>query len=191
MRTIADNLHNIPDPMASAFPLGGGFGRGSQRSRDRKIEARITRAGKAVQAEQKAAQAERMADAWDKGEPTEGEKAAKKRELVRKAIKEAIKQEAVDRKTMPEEERLFIGDLGGGIMYCDRSVEKNGDYKKVAFLSRRGFTYEPLQWYAKKVTPYMRERIEIHATKEVESMNERAKADEAARNNERQWREAR
>jgi hypothetical protein len=193
LRTIADKLRQPSahdEAMRNAFPLGAGFGHGSQRSRDRKIEARISRATKAVHAEAKAKQAEAMADAWDRGEPTEAEKAAKRRELIRASIKAAVKQEAADRKTMPEEQRLFIGDLGGGVMYCDRSIEKNGDYKKLAFLSRSGFAYEPLNWYAKRVPPSMRARIEAHAAGEVERMKERAEADRIARENEKQWRKA-
>ncbi len=123
-------------------------------------------------------------------EPTEGEKAAKRQALVRAAIKQVAAKEAADRKTMPEEERLFIGDLGGGIMYCDRSIEKNGDYKKLAFLSRRGLAYEPLKWYAKRVSQDMRKRVEGHATEAVKEMKEKANADEIARDKEREWKKA-
>jgi len=190
LRAKANRLHGIGerDPMAESFPLGGGFGHGSQRSRDRKIEARIARATKAVAAEAKAKTAEAMADAWDQGEPTEAEKAVKMREVVRAAIKQATAQEKADRKTMPDAERLFIGDLGGGIFYCDRSIERNGDYKRLAFLPRRGHLYGPLEWDAKRVPPFLRERIEAHAANRI--AEGQAKAAEEARllEQERQWR---
>lgn len=182
LRAIANRLHGIgqADPMAESFPLGGGFGRGSQRSRDRRIEARINRATKAVAAEAKAKAAEAMADAFDRGEPTEAEKAAKRREIMRAAMKKVAEAEKAERKAMPEAERLFIGDLGGGIMYCDRSIERNGDFKKLAFLGRRGLSYEPLRWDAKRISPTMRERIEAHAAAEVEAMKVRAEAERVA-----------
>jgi hypothetical protein len=193
LRAIADKLHQPSaqdEAMRNAFPLGAGFGHGSQRSRDRRIEARINRATKAVAAEAKAAAAERMADARDRGEPTEAEKAAKRREVVRAAIKQAAKQERAERKAMPDEERLFMGDLGGGIFYCDRSVERNGDYKRLAFLPRRGHLYGPLEWDAKRVSPFLRERIEEHAAARI--VEGQAKATEEARllEQERQWRKS-
>jgi hypothetical protein len=132
LRAIADKLHQPSahdEAMRNAFPLGAGFGHGSQRSRDRKMDAYINRATKAVQAERKAAQAERMADAWDRGErftpqgrredPARAERAAK-----RKAQQEAKEQRIAEAKAIvaalprwkvtPETWATAHGHLAGG-----------------------------------------------------------------------------
>lgn len=38
--------------------------------------------------------------------------------------------------------RLFIGIFPGGISYCDRSVEEDGDYKRLAFLPYDGMVLQ-------------------------------------------------
>jgi len=56
------------EAMKNAFPLGGGFGHGSMRSREKSIDASVRRAGEAVQAKQNADHWMAMAIAFDKGE---------------------------------------------------------------------------------------------------------------------------
>lgn len=40
------------------------------------------------------------------------------------------------------EERLFVGVYPCGLSYCDRAVEKDGDWKKIAFLPYRTLELE-------------------------------------------------
>ena len=66
-RAVADR-YNRPTAhdaaMAQAFPLGAGYGR---KGADKRIEATITRAGKAIEAARRAAYLEAQADAFDAG----------------------------------------------------------------------------------------------------------------------------
>lgn len=167
LRAIANRLHGIgtADPMAESFPLGGGFGRGSQRSRGRKVEARIKRATEAVKAEARAVQAERMADAFDRGEPTDAEKFEKRRELMKRAKELAREQDKADRKNIPDSERLGIYQFPGGVAYCDRAIERSGDYKRLAFLPRKvnGPGYDAIRWDAIRIPPFLRAQIEASA----------------------------
>ncbi len=58
-----------------------------------------------------------------------------------------------------EENRLFIGVFPCGIVYCDRAVEVNNDYKRLGFLS-----YSTLELELKPgCPPDLRERIEEDA----------------------------
>jgi hypothetical protein len=177
LRAIANKLHGIGtvDHMANAFPLGGGFGYGSQRLRDRKIEARIKRATEAVKAEAKAVNAERMADAFDRGEPTDAEKAEKRREVMKRAKELAKERDNTDRKNMPDSERLGIFQFPGGVAYCDRAIEKSGDYKRLAFLPRKvnGPGYDPIRWDAIRFPSFLRAAIEASAQRHCQEANDK------------------
>jgi hypothetical protein len=54
--------------MAESFPLGGGFGRGSERSRSKSVDASVDRATQAVEASKQAKMLKAQADAFDRGE---------------------------------------------------------------------------------------------------------------------------
>jgi hypothetical protein len=54
--------------MAESFPLGGGFGHGSERSRSKAVDASVDRATRAVEASKQAKILKAQADAFDRGE---------------------------------------------------------------------------------------------------------------------------
>ena len=54
--------------MAESFPLGGGFGHGSERSRSKAVDASVDRATQAVEASKQARILKAQADAFDRGE---------------------------------------------------------------------------------------------------------------------------
>ena len=54
--------------MAESFPLGGGFGHGSERSRSKAVDASVDRATQAVEASKQARMLKAQADAFDRGE---------------------------------------------------------------------------------------------------------------------------
>lgn len=165
------------EAMRNAFPLGAGYGR---KGAGKRIEARVNRATKAVKAAHLASQLEAKADAYDRGDITEHGRPPARPKV--KPAKEAI----------PDGERLLIGDLGGGTFYADRAIEKNGDYKRIAFLPKtpggRG-TYGELQWDAKRIPPFMRERIEQHAAQEKVRGQQKAEEHKQAQEQERRWRQ--
>lgn len=66
-------------------------------------------------------------------------------------------KEALDAKA-----NLFIGTFPTGISYADKSREKDGDYKRVAFLP---FSTLVLEWWPGKHPQAMRDDIEKHAAK--------------------------
>lgn len=71
-RALADRLNGKTTTahdaaMAASFPLGPGFGHGSARSRAKRIDASITRAVKATEAERRARFLESQAHAFDLG----------------------------------------------------------------------------------------------------------------------------
>ena len=69
-RTEANRLNGTDArdaAMARSFPLGAGYGHGSVRSRERRMDARIDRAVSAVKARELAEYLEAQADAYDAG----------------------------------------------------------------------------------------------------------------------------
>lgn len=161
--------------MAHAFPLGAGYGR---KGAEKRIEARVNRAAKAIKAANLARALEAKADRWDRGERDEP--------------KPRTKPTPAPREVIPDNERLFIGNLGGGMMYCDRAIEKNGDYKRLAFLpnKREGIGYDELQWRAQRVPPFLRAAIEQHAAAEKARGEERAAEHQRLLEKERAWKKA-
>ncbi len=66
------------------------------------------------------------------------------------------------KKLLPLAERIFVGTFPTGISYADRSVEVGDDYKRLAFLP---FSTLVLEWYAKRVSPDVRDYVERDAAK--------------------------
>ena len=56
------------EAMKNSFPLGGGFGHGSMRSREKSIDASVRRAGEAVRVRNNAVYWTALAEAYDRGE---------------------------------------------------------------------------------------------------------------------------
>lgn len=161
--------------MAHAFPLGAGFGR---KGGEKRLQQRIDRATKAIEAARLADTLEAKAAAWERGEITETGRRLRP------------KLPPKPKKAIPDDERLFIGDLGGGVFYCDRAIEKNGDFKKLAFLPRNGCLYGALEWRAKRVPPFLRAAIEAHAAAQIAKGKERAEEEARLLELEREWKKA-
>ena len=53
------------------------------------------------------------------------------------------------------EDRLFVGLVATGVVYCDRAHEKNGDYRRLAL-----HFFDGSVWWAKSVPAELRSRIE-------------------------------
>ena len=66
---------------------------------------------------------------------------------------------------METKNRLFIGVYPCGLVYADRFVEENGDYKKIAFLSYRTLEVE----YFGKCPDDLKDRIERSVSKMLEN----------------------
>lgn len=133
------------EAMKEAFPIGAGFGRGSMRSRERKLEGTINRAVKAGAAKRKAEYLERMAELFDAGKVT-----AQGRPVREKEPKVAHKD-----KPRPEGPRVRAYNMGGGHSFCDRW---HHDLKQVAFLPHHS---EELQVFGKRPNKQVLE--EVHA----------------------------
>ena len=58
-----------------------------------------------------------------------------------------------------KDERLFIGVFSTGIGYADRTVEKDDDFARLAFLSFRSLDLE----IEHDCPPYLAEEIRLHA----------------------------
>jgi len=66
--------------------------------------------------------------------------------------------------TIDPTERLFIGVYPVGLVYADRSVEIQGDYKRLAFLPYRSLI---LEWASTDGGSDLRQLIETNAAKIV------------------------
>ncbi len=64
------------------------------------------------------------------------------------------------RHSLDPTERLFIGVYPGGLVYADRSIEIQGDYKRLAFLPYR---FLMLEWASTDCPSDLRQIIENHA----------------------------
>ena len=97
-RLAAPNAHDAG--MAHAFPLGPGFGHGSQRSRERRLDAAISNAWAAIDAEKEARHLEHLAAAFERGEvDAHGRRLVTEAERTARA--EAKRRHAAQRRAMP------------------------------------------------------------------------------------------
>jgi len=60
------------------------------------------------------------------------------------------------KRNMPAAERLFIGAYPTGLVYADRAVEVNHDYRRLAYLNYRTLAPE----YEQDIPPELRALIE-------------------------------
>jgi len=121
-RTVRD------DAMEKSFPLGAGFGRGTQRSRDKAIDSSVARATRIVEARREMDQLEAQADAYDRGEITAQGRRTKSEKLV-VAEKELRRRE----KMLP----IINRPDGATVITREQWNKTHADYKAIS-VSRDG-----------------------------------------------------
>jgi hypothetical protein len=151
------------DDVAKFFPLGrvGGSGRNTHRlnkQRERDLDKTIENSKKSTELHKHKNRLEieikQLIDGTWKSPDQRKQERKERNKLAQKIEKENDKN---IRNSMTFEERLFIGDYPGGMVYCDKAVMQSGDYKKLAFRSR---STGEVTWYAKRIPTEIREMIE-------------------------------
>lgn len=150
LREYVDRLNQESERASANAPgsyVTGRSGRTAAQNKatDRALEKTIRNASKSVAARKRADELEREADYIEAGGPAKlAAKIASRRATEaaeRKAAKAALK-------TGPLAARLFQGIYSCGIVYADRAVERDGDYRRLAFLP-----YDTLQIEYEKDCP--------------------------------------
>lgn len=112
---------------------------------ERALELTITNAGKSLAATKEANRLERHADFIESGGPERVQAEQQKRKAVEMAADKAIK---AAKKALPLEDRLLVCGLGAAYVFCDRAVERHGDYRRLATMS-----YDSMQLQIKDDCP--------------------------------------
>lgn len=139
LNAYADRLNNesrrASDNAPSSYVTGAsGRSRAMNKRTERALEKTITNAVKSNAARRNAALLERRAAWLESGGPERDHQrkiASRKADVIeRRDRKQALKAGTL-------EDRLFVGHFPVGLVFCDRSVEQNGDYKRLAILYER------------------------------------------------------
>jgi hypothetical protein len=141
LRAYADRLTTEADRAADAAPgayVTGGSGRSRSQNRatERALDKTIDSAVKSVAARKRADRLDAIAADLEAGGP---EKRRRDRITARSVEKTETKVFRRALKTAPLEERLFVGGYPAGLVFADRAVERNSDYRLLGML-----TYETL-----------------------------------------------
>lgn len=139
LRAYADRLNAEADRVSANAPgsyITGASGRSRAMNRraERALEKTITNAVKSNAARRRADEFERRAAWLESGGP---EHAYRRKIANRQADAREHKAEKAALKAGSLQERLFVGHFPVGLVFCDRSVEQNGDYKRLAILYER------------------------------------------------------
>lgn len=148
LREYVDRLNQESERASANAPgsyITGRSGRTAAQNKatDRALEKTIRNASKAVAARKRADELERQADYIESGGPAKLADRRAAEAAERKAAKAALK-------AGPLEARLFQGVYSTGIVYADREVERDNDYRPLAFLP-----YDTLQMDYEKDCPDM------------------------------------
>ena len=148
LREYVDRLNQESERASANAPgsyITGRSGRTAAQNKatDRALEKTIRNASKAVAARKRADELERKADYIEADGPANLAARRTTEAAERKAAKAALR-------SGPLEERLFKGNYPCAIVYADRAVERNGDYRLLAMLP-----YDTLQMIYEKDCPDM------------------------------------
>lgn len=148
LREYIDRLNRESERATANAPgsfVTGASGRTTAQNKatDRALEKTIRNASKAVAARKRADELERKADYIEAGGPAKIASRRATEAAERKAAKAALK-------AGPLAARLFQGVYSCGIVYADRAVERDNDYRRLAFLP-----YDTLQMDYEKDCPDM------------------------------------
>lgn len=149
LRERASNLRLKADRFSARSRNAGMYAPGSfvtgnsgrtasqNRATERGLEATIRYAVKAVALRRKADELERRADFMEWQGSSAYEALLKERAAARERTQAEERERRRTLRAGPLRERIFVGVYSEGLVYSDRAVEVNGDYRALAFLSYR------------------------------------------------------